>query len=87
MLKTPEYIFEGKTKVERAINQFQNKFKKETDDKLLNDLIKKLVVYKRKDRIDWDDYFKHLFFKDNENESKINYKLKIIKFIQIIKQI
>ena len=86
MLKTGEYIFEGKTNVERANNQFQNKFKKETDDKLLNDLIKKLVVYERKDRIDWDDYFKHPFFKDNENESKINYKQKIIKFIQIIKQ-
>ena len=86
LLKTGEYIFEGKTNVERANNQFQNKFKKETDDKLLNDLIKKLVVYKRKDRIDWDDYFKHPFFKDNENESKIYYKLKIIKFIQIIKQ-
>jgi serine/threonine protein kinase len=87
LLKTGEYIFEGETNVERANNQFQNKFKKETDDKLLNDLIKKLVVYERKDRIDWDDYFKHPFFKDNENESKINYKLKIIKFIQIIKQI
>ena len=84
ILKTREYIFEGKTLVERAINQFQNKIKKETDDKLLNDLIKKLVVYNRKDRINWDDYFNHPFFKDNENESKIKYKLKIIKYFQII---
>ena len=62
MLKTGEYIFEGKNIVDRTNNQFQNKFKKETDDKLLNDLIKKLVVYERKDRINWDDYFNHPFF-------------------------
>ena len=62
MLKTREYIFEGKTLLERLINQKENKFKKETDDKLLNDLIKKLVVYDRKDRLNWDDYFNHPFF-------------------------
>ena len=63
MLKTREYIFEGKTSLERLINQKENKFKKEIDDdKLLNDLIKKLVVYKSKDRINWDDYFNHPFF-------------------------
>ena len=44
------------------MNQKENKFKKETDDKLLNDLIKKLVVYERKDRLDWTDYFNHPFF-------------------------
>ena len=63
MLKTREYIFEGKTPLERLKNQKENKFKKEIDDdKLLNDLIKKLVVYERKDRINWDDYFNHPFF-------------------------
>ena len=62
MLKTREYIFEGKNLREKLNNQFQNKFKKETDDKLLNDLIKKLVVYERKDRLNWDDYFNHPFF-------------------------
>jgi calcium-dependent protein kinase len=62
MLKTREYIFEGKTLREMYKNQEKNKFKKETDDKLLNDLIKKLVVYERKDRINWDDYFNHPFF-------------------------
>ena len=62
MLKTREYIFEGKTLREMYKNQEKNKFKKETDDKLLNDLIKKLVVYELKDRINWDDYFNHPFF-------------------------
>ena len=62
MLKTREYIFEGKTLREIYKNQEKNKFKKETDDKLLNDLIKKLVVYERKDRLNWDDYFNHPFF-------------------------
>ena len=62
MLKTKEYIFEGKTLLERLKNQEKNKFKKETDDKLLNDLIKKLVVYESKDRLKWDDYFNHPFF-------------------------
>ena len=80
MLKTREYIFEGKTLIERLKNQ-ENKIKKKTDDELLNDLIEKLVVYERKDRINWDDYFAHPFFKDNENKSKIKYKLKIIKFL------
>ena len=62
MLKTREYIFEGKTLREMYKNQEKNKFKKETDDKLLNDLIKKLVVYERKDRLNWTDYFNHPFF-------------------------
>ena len=62
MLKTREYIFEGKTLREMYKNQEKNKFKKETDDELLNDLIKKLVVYERKDRLNWDDYFNHPFF-------------------------
>ena len=45
MLKTGQYIFDGKKLVDILNNQKINKFKKETDDEKLNDLIKKLVVY------------------------------------------
>ena len=70
MLKTGEYIFDGKKMLEILINKNANKIKKETDDKILNDLIKKLVVRDPHKRIDWDDYFKHTFFKENVLECK-----------------
>ena len=44
MLKTGEYIFDGKTNLEILKNKYSNKIKKKTDDPLLNNLIKKLVV-------------------------------------------
>ena len=70
MLKTGEYIFDGKKMLEILINKNANKIKKETDDKILNDLIKKLVVRDPHKRIDWDDYFKHPFFKEKVLECK-----------------
>ena len=62
MLKTGEYIFDGKTKFEILKNKYANNIKKETDDLKLNDLIKKLVVIDPHKRMEWDDYFKDPFF-------------------------
>ena len=44
MLKTGEYIFDGKKEYEILTNKENAKIKKDTDDKLLNNLIRKLVV-------------------------------------------
>ena len=68
MLKTGQYIFEGKKLVDILNNQKINKFKKETDDQKLNNLIKKLVVYVPKDRMEWKDYFNHPFFNIDEDD-------------------
>jgi len=71
MLKTGEYIFEGKNKFEIFTNKKKNKIKKDTDDAILNDLIKKLVVNDPRERIEWNDYFNHPFFKENDDEKEI----------------
>ena len=85
MLKTNECIFDGKTKLDILLNKKLNKIKKKTDDKILDDLIEKLVVNDPHKRIEWNDYFNHPFFKENDNdlneteESKINYLIKVKK--------
>ena len=61
LLKTGKYIF-GKTLEEIYMNRKKNKFAK-TGDELLDDLIKKTVVYEPKQRINWNEYFNHPFFK------------------------
>ena len=62
---------------EIIINQFQNKRRKETNDKKLNDLINKLVVTEPEQRMNWDEYFEHPFFKENDDESKF-FLMKIV---------
>ena len=79
MLKTGEYIFEGKNKKDTLLNKYNNKIKKDTDDPILNDLIKKLVVIEPHERMEWKDYFDDPFFKVDDDdiyqneECKINY--------------
>ena len=70
LLKTGKIIFEGNSMREIIINQFQNKRRKETNDKKLNDLINKLVVTDPEKRMNWDAYFEHPFFKEIDDESK-----------------
>ena len=41
---------------------------KDCEDKLLDDLINKLLVYDPKQRITWEEYFKHPFFTQNQIE-------------------
>ncbi len=60
-LKTGKNIF-GNTPEEFYINRKNNNLKK-TGDKLLDDLIKNIVVYEPIDRISWNEYFNHPFFK------------------------
>ena len=85
MLKTNEYIFDGKKMFDILQNKNLNRIKKKTDDKILNDLIEKLVVNDPHYRIGWDEYFSHPFFKENDyemketEESKINYLSKVKK--------
>ena len=80
LLKTGNYIFEGKRPIEIFRNKQKNIIKKETDDPILNDLIKKLVVVDPDQRLDWMDYFNHPFFNDKNLISlgKYKYEEKII---------
>ena len=48
----------------------KNNYLKETDDKNLNDLIKKLLEINPEKRLTWDDYFNHPYFNDNINIKK-----------------
>ena len=81
MLKTGEYIFEGNDLYEKLTNKKLNKIKKETDDPLLNNLIKKLVVINPKDRMEWKDYFDDPFFNfDDDNIQQKNECKNNIKF-------
>ena len=75
-LKTGEYIFDGKRELDILINKDKNIIKKETDDELLNKLIRKLVVKDPHKRMEWDDYFKDPFFKVNDEDIKENIESK-----------
>jgi serine/threonine protein kinase len=73
-LKTGEYIFDGKSEEEILLNKDKNIIIKDTDDILLNKLIRKLVVKDPHKRIEWDDYFNDPFFQViDEKFSKKNY--------------
>ncbi len=80
MLKTGEYIFEGKDKEEKLENKKLNKIKKDTDDEKLNNLIKKLVVIDPDKRMKWDDYFEDPFFNENDEDVQENNGSKINNF-------
>ena len=75
-LKTGEYIFDGKRELDILNNKDKNIIKKDTDDELLNKLIKKLVVKDPHKRMEWDDYFKDPFFKVNDEDIKENIECK-----------
>ena len=78
MLKTGEYIFEGENLRDILNNKNLNKIKKDTNDPILNNLIKKLVVNDPHKRMEWDDYFKDPFFNVNDEDINENEKCKII---------
>jgi serine/threonine protein kinase len=60
-LKTGKDIF-GAISEKFYENRKKNKFTN-TGDELLDDLIKNIVVYEPKQRLSWDEYFNHPFFK------------------------
>ena len=49
------------------INVDQKKINNEVQDDTLKDLLHKLLEEDEKKRIEWDDYFKHKFFNDNND--------------------
>ena len=78
-LKTGEYIFEGNDLLEILTNKKNNKIKSDTNDTILNELIKQLVI-EPENRMKWEDYFEHPFFKEvdnnqtqNQNQARIIY--------------
>ena len=79
-LKTGEYIFKGNDLLEILTNKKNNKIKSDTNDTILNKLIKKLVVTDPEKRMKWKEYFEDPFFKEvdnnqtqNQNQARIIY--------------
>ena len=79
-LKTGKFIFDGETELEILINKDKNIIKRATDDELLNELIKKLVVKDPNDRMKWENYFDDPFFKVNDIKENLECKNKNFKF-------
>ena len=77
MLKTGQYIFDGKDLMDKLANKKINKMRKDTDDEKLNSLIKKLVVINPHERMEWKDYFEDPFFKVNDEDFKESEECKI----------
>ena len=70
-----EYPFQGKTEkiMLQNMKNIRNYFK--TGNDFLDDLIDKMLIVNYEERISWNKYFKHSFFKnqgDNEKETKEN---------------
>ena len=62
-LYTNKYIFDSKNLKERKINREKGKIVKETDNEMINKLIRKLIKVDIDERIGWDEYFNDDFFK------------------------
>ena len=77
MLKTGQYIFDGKDLMDKLANKKINKMRKDTDDEKLNSLIKKLVVINPHERMEWKDYFEDPFFRVNDEDFKESEECKI----------
>ena len=80
-LYTNNYIFDSNNQEQIENNRKNGKIIKETDNKMINDLIKKLIQVDIKKRINWEEYFNHQFFKNNniDIEQIIKIKLKVNK--------
>ena len=66
-----EYPYNGKTEFQIIKEIESNKQLKPIDNKELDDLIKKMLVININERISWEEYFQHPFFKNNIIEKKI----------------
>lgn len=53
-------LFKG---IAQSIEEYLNNIDRNVKDEDLKDLMKKMIVLDAHQRIDWDDYFKHPFFK------------------------
>ncbi len=66
-----EYPYNGINEYQIIQNIESNKKLKEINDKELNDLVNKMLIKNEKERISWDDYFNHPFFKENDSEENL----------------
>ena len=69
-LYTNKYIFESNNKEEREDNRKKGKIVKETDNEMINELIRKLIQVDIEKRIGWEEYFNDNFFKIKEDKEK-----------------
>jgi len=71
-LYTNKYIFYSDNLIERENNRIKGKIIKETDNKLINKLIRKLIQIDINNRIEWKKYFEDEFFsiKNGERNGK-----------------
>ena len=76
-LKQVNIFLKVKKKKDILFNKYNNKIKKDTDDPILNNLIKKLVVIDPHERMEWKDYFDDPFFKENDEDVKESEECKI----------
>ena len=67
-LYTNKYIFDSKNLKERKINREKGRIVKETDNEMINKLIRKLIQVDIEKRIGWEEYFNDDFFKIKEEE-------------------
>ena len=67
-LYTNKYIFDSKNLKERKINREKGRIVKETDNEMINKLIRKLIQVDIEKRIGWEEYFNDAFFKIKEEE-------------------
>ena len=73
-----EYPFNGKTKIKLNMDIHSNCDKiKVTKDQDLNNLMRQLICIKTEERLSWEQYFNHPFFKNNKKDIK---KEEIIEF-------
>ena len=64
-LYTNKYIFFSNNPKEENDNRYEGKIVKETDNEMLNKLIRKLIQVNIDKRINWEEYFNDDFFKNN----------------------
>ena len=75
--KSP-YLGENEKALINNIDKLGNKIIKETENKKLNDLIKRLLEKEPINRINWDEYLNHEYFKSKSKfRSKINLKYNV----------
>ena len=71
-LYTNKYIFYSNNKKEEIINRYEGKIVKDTDNEMINKLIRKLIQVNVDKRIGWEEYFNDDFFKIREKIEKNN---------------
>ena len=66
-----EYPYKGQNEHQIIKSIESNKQLKQTNNEELNDLIKKMLIINVNERISWEKYFEHPFFKINSNQIQI----------------